>query len=392
MRLRLFLIISIFFLIISAWSAQAADITLQYAPPCLLPDQFAACPDVSDSIAGYLLRLYNFALGIIGTLAFGTIVVGGIYIAFSGVADKKKEGKEMITSALWGIAILLGSYLILNTINPEIPKLKEPGLQPVTLGQLAIESPAPSENNMIVCGQLNKDGGQVIPESACANNEWPFITVKDGGVSGAKNPQTGDQLGWTCKDPFSSPSGAPSGTAWQACLPASFASMKENNFRAYIAFFADGNRDFKEKAANNSCSNCVALDNSLPIKQNTSCQIGPNGDMTSCVCTWNTKDSPACQSKNAINEKLLDLKESYGTQGISWNITEAYPPTVMHSAVCHFNGGCVDISISQGDNCALVEQAKTIASSIGFAVLNEYPACQGTSTEHATGGHLHLSL
>jgi hypothetical protein len=78
----------------------------------------------STNIPNYLNNLYKFAVGMAGLLALGMIVAGGVYYTISaGSSDKQKEAKDMITSALWGVALLLGSYLILNTVNPEITKL-----------------------------------------------------------------------------------------------------------------------------------------------------------------------------------------------------------------------------------------------------------------------------
>lgn len=91
------------------------------------------CPDGSfglgncqpnDSIPNYLNNIYKFAVGIAGLLALGMIVAGGVYYTVSaGSSDKQKEAKDMITSALLGVGLLLGSYLILKTINPQIVTL-----------------------------------------------------------------------------------------------------------------------------------------------------------------------------------------------------------------------------------------------------------------------------
>lgn len=91
------------------------------------------CPDGSfglgncqpnDSIPNYLNNIYKFAVGIAGLLALGMIVAGGVYYTVSaGSSDKQKDAKDMITSALFGVGLLLGSYLILKTINPQIVTL-----------------------------------------------------------------------------------------------------------------------------------------------------------------------------------------------------------------------------------------------------------------------------
>lgn len=78
----------------------------------------------STNIADYISNVYIFGVGIAGVLAVGVIVAGAIYYAVSGGnPDKQRDARSMITSALWGLALLLGSYLILNTINPQITTL-----------------------------------------------------------------------------------------------------------------------------------------------------------------------------------------------------------------------------------------------------------------------------
>ena len=101
-------------------------------PPKIVNVDFP-CPDGSfglgncqpnDSIPNYLNNIYKFAVGIAGLLALGMIVAGGVYYTVSaGSSDKQKEAKDMITSAVLGVALLLGSYLILKTINPQIVTL-----------------------------------------------------------------------------------------------------------------------------------------------------------------------------------------------------------------------------------------------------------------------------
>jgi hypothetical protein len=81
---------------------------------------------------GIINQFYQFALLISGLLAFGAIVYGGIkYILAAGNPSGQTEGREWIKSALLGLLLLLGAYLVLNTINPNLTKLSLPGLTPI---------------------------------------------------------------------------------------------------------------------------------------------------------------------------------------------------------------------------------------------------------------------
>lgn len=78
-----------------------------------------------------LSNLYEFAFVFAGFLAFGAIVYGGLRYAMSaGSSSIKEEGRSWITNAFLGLALLMGAYLLLNIINPELTVLKFPVLTP----------------------------------------------------------------------------------------------------------------------------------------------------------------------------------------------------------------------------------------------------------------------
>jgi len=65
--------------------------------------------------------IYLFALGISGAVALTSLLIGAIrYISAAGNSSKMSDAKDQIFSALLGVVILLSSYLILNTINPDL--------------------------------------------------------------------------------------------------------------------------------------------------------------------------------------------------------------------------------------------------------------------------------
>jgi hypothetical protein len=81
---------------------------------------------LAQGITGSINKFYNTALGLGGMAAVAVIVIGAIYYTTSGAIDKKNLGKEMITSAIWGLVLLLGAFIVLNTINPELVNLSAP--------------------------------------------------------------------------------------------------------------------------------------------------------------------------------------------------------------------------------------------------------------------------
>lgn len=86
----------------------------------------------STSLGDFVSQLYTYALGISGTLAIIMIIYGGIkYLTSAGNESALGEAKDIITNSIWGILLLAGAYLVLNTINPQLVLLKNPGLTPL---------------------------------------------------------------------------------------------------------------------------------------------------------------------------------------------------------------------------------------------------------------------
>lgn len=77
--------------------------------------------------ASYILYLYNLGLRVAGVLAFLLVLFyGALYIVSAGDEKKTGEYKEKLGNVLVGVIVLLGSYIILQTINPTLTQLKEP--------------------------------------------------------------------------------------------------------------------------------------------------------------------------------------------------------------------------------------------------------------------------
>jgi len=131
--LLLIFIVGIYLISTEPISAQIS-LKLTNSPPCLLKNIFGECYDPT-TLEGYINLIYRFALGVGGFLALGMIIWGGILISISGSIDKTKEGRSYITSALLGLAMLFGSYLILKTINPSLTYLSPPSVETVSLPQ-----------------------------------------------------------------------------------------------------------------------------------------------------------------------------------------------------------------------------------------------------------------
>ena len=111
--------------------------------------------------ASLVNNIYMYALGIAGTLAVVMIVYGGVkYVVTGGNSSAQKDAIEIIKSAVWGIVLLGGAFLILNTINPTLTVLKNPGLTQV---QITVPTSTGS------LGYSGGESGNTVTGKSCQN-------------------------------------------------------------------------------------------------------------------------------------------------------------------------------------------------------------------------------
>ncbi len=72
----------------------------------------------------FIAYVYGWAIGLGGITAFTMLIIAGVqYMLSSGDPKKMVAAMQKIYSAVIGLALLLTSWLILNTINPQITSL-----------------------------------------------------------------------------------------------------------------------------------------------------------------------------------------------------------------------------------------------------------------------------
>lgn len=86
--------------------------------PVPTPEGGAAQP--GPGIANFVRYVYLFGLSFIGVVAMVSIFYGGLKYFFSVAGGAKENAKDILQNALLGLALALGAYLILNTINPAL--------------------------------------------------------------------------------------------------------------------------------------------------------------------------------------------------------------------------------------------------------------------------------
>lgn len=81
----------------------------------------AETPTPETPLPEYLKYIFNFSIILSGLLAFGFFVYGGfLYLTSYGDANRMGNAKEQMLASSVGLLIVLGSYMILVNVNPQL--------------------------------------------------------------------------------------------------------------------------------------------------------------------------------------------------------------------------------------------------------------------------------
>lgn len=155
-----------------------------------------------EDIGDYLETVYTYLIAIAGIVATILIMAAGFdWILAAGSAEAISHAKTKIVNATMGLILVVGSYLLLSTINPDLVKLKLPQaylLRRVYLGEMAAGEACflggPSKQ---ACEALNKTKAKEGEKYACVpvfkegpaiaaleTFSWVIVTIATGGVTG----------------------------------------------------------------------------------------------------------------------------------------------------------------------------------------------------------------
>lgn len=74
----------------------------------------------TTTLETYIPSMFTLIIAVGAAMAFVVITYGGILYATTDNLGNKQEGRKYIENAVYGLIILIGSYAILNTINPQL--------------------------------------------------------------------------------------------------------------------------------------------------------------------------------------------------------------------------------------------------------------------------------
>lgn len=151
-------------LVVEAQTATPGQITYVPLEPLTVNGQQLPQSGAPSEFPKLLQGLFRLLLGMGALFAVGSFVYGGIVYMTSEIVDNKAKAIKRIQSAMWGLLLLLGSWLILNTINPQLLSLELSGNSTARFAS----APAGGEyrknlcpdNSNTICPQGNPAGAQ----------------------------------------------------------------------------------------------------------------------------------------------------------------------------------------------------------------------------------------
>jgi hypothetical protein len=84
-------------------------------------------PEGAFGPANWINYIFVFGLGVVGLVIIGSLVYAGFeWMTGAENPSKVQSARDRIMGSVIGLIILLGSYVFLNTINPQLVSLKNP--------------------------------------------------------------------------------------------------------------------------------------------------------------------------------------------------------------------------------------------------------------------------
>ena len=111
-----FFVVAALFLLFTNFASAESFSTLSDLPGLQAGSQ-------APTLGAFVNVIFKMAIGLGSVIAVLMIVIGGFQYLSTDMFQTKGAAKERITNALLGLGLLLTSFLILQTINPELVKL-----------------------------------------------------------------------------------------------------------------------------------------------------------------------------------------------------------------------------------------------------------------------------
>ncbi|OJI08140.1 hypothetical protein BK005_01285 [bacterium CG10_37_50] len=147
----------------------------------------------NQDLITYLKNAFNTLITVAIVVAIASIVYGGAMYILSGTPMKINDGKTIMLNALYGLILILTSWLILYTINPDLVTLRL-SLSPINISSGSPTGGSGTDPANPITDPNNPPGNTVNPSGAghqeVLSQLNPGIGVKDGVNLAGVQPMT----------------------------------------------------------------------------------------------------------------------------------------------------------------------------------------------------------
>ncbi|MEI6835377.1 MAG: pilin [Candidatus Falkowbacteria bacterium] len=122
----------------------------------------------SDLLARYINSFYTWGLSIVGVIAVLMLMAAGlIWLSSAGDSGRIGSAKKIIEGVFLGTLLLVGSWFLLNTINPNLVKL--PALEMIVINKTVMGCCLEGDKSEMTTGNTCRAKGGIFDESKVAN-------------------------------------------------------------------------------------------------------------------------------------------------------------------------------------------------------------------------------
>jgi hypothetical protein len=124
----------------------------------------------------YVPYVFNLAIGIAAITAVVMIVFGGFQYMTSDAIGGKSEGKDRIKNAIFGLVLVIGAWLILYTINPNLLTLN------LNIAPVSIQEVKQTLGGEVSAGTGNAVAGYTLSADQIAMNANMVTDLQNRGI------------------------------------------------------------------------------------------------------------------------------------------------------------------------------------------------------------------
>jgi len=339
-------------------------------------------PTSQTSLPEYIKYIFTFFIIISGFISIAALIATGYqYLTSSGSPEKLKSARERFINVLIGVILLLGSYIFLTIINPELVKIKIVNLRDLSRYSISPPEKTPTEVEDILerIKEMAQEIKRIKNMSASMVEDRPdsiedlvnnIKTLTDKCDCNLTMPHcicSQYELGVSRLPGPLPPVPTPAPTSTSTSTPTSTPTPTPTSSPG-----PSGKCDCQ----NPSKPNCADLrDYNIPISKNSNSFIDP-------IVVTPIQNFDACVKNLGIE---------------NWYISEACPPKIVHNSNCHnVTGRCVDVNAKDKEGrsafCSSLEVQDEIykcAQEAGFTkIINECVK----KTSRSTAPHFHLQM